>query len=113
MQQLLEQAVRVQPQDALAQALLAVLHAGKKRRTESLAKLQTARALAPNDSQVLENEAIAYEELGERSQAIKCIGEAMKNGLVLEEVKSEPSLRPLIADPEFQRQLVASRAVSK
>ena len=110
MQQLLVQAVRVQPQDALAQALLAVLYAGQNRRTESLVKLQTARALAPNDSQVLENEAIAYEELGERSQAIKCIGEAMKNGLALEEVKSEPILRPVVADPQFQRQLVASRA---
>jgi|SRR5215469_5874279 len=113
MQQLLEQAVRVQPQDALAQALLAVLYAGKKRGPESLAKLQTARALAPNDPQVLENEAIAYEKLGERSQAIKCIGEAMKNGLSLDEVKTEPSLRLVVADPELQRQLVASRAVSK
>lgn len=100
--ELLQRYIKVQPQDALAQSLLAILYADNRLRPEAVMRIQTAEALAPNDPQVIENIGMAYEKLGERLQALKYIGEAVRKGLPLDQVKEEPNLRKLVADPDFQ-----------
>jgi predicted Zn-dependent protease len=64
--------------------------------------------LAPHDPQILENLAVAYEELGKRQQSVKILAEAMRNGLPLEEATADPKLKSVITDPRFQQQSVAS-----
>ena len=113
LRELLEHAVQVKPEDAMAQSLLAILYAEKKRRQESLIRIQTALALAPNDPEILENVAIAYERLDDRSQSMQYISEALAKGLSIDELKGEPDLQSLIATPEFQRRILASGNVMK
>jgi serine/threonine protein kinase/tetratricopeptide (TPR) repeat protein len=100
----LQRYIKVQPQDALAQSLLAILYADNKLRQEAIIRMQTAEALAPNDPQVIENIGIAYEKLGERMKAINYIGEAVRKGVPLDQLKNDPNLRRLLADPDFQHQ---------
>jgi serine/threonine protein kinase/tetratricopeptide (TPR) repeat protein len=109
----LEHAVQVKPQDAMAQSLLAMVYAEQKRREASLIRIQSALALAPDDPEILENVAIAYEKLGERAQSVIYAGDAIKKGLSFDEVKNEPRLQSLINDPEFQRQVLASSKLMK
>jgi eukaryotic-like serine/threonine-protein kinase len=104
MLEVLQRYIKVQPQDALAQSLLAILYADNKLRQEAVIRMQAAEALAPNDPQVLENVGIAYEMLGERLQATKYISEAVRKGLPIDQLKNDPNLRKLMADPDFQRQ---------
>jgi eukaryotic-like serine/threonine-protein kinase len=108
MLEVLQRYIKVQPQDALAQSLLAILYADNKLRQEAVIRMQTAEALAPNDPQVIENVGIAYEMLGERLQAIKYIGEAARTGLPPDQLQNDPNLQELLADPDFQRQNLAS-----
>jgi eukaryotic-like serine/threonine-protein kinase len=104
MLEVLQRYIKVQPQDALAQSLLAILYADNKLRQEAVIRMQTAEALAPNDPQVIENVGIAYEMLGERLQAIKYIGEAVRRGLPPDQLQNDPNLQKLLADSDFQRQ---------
>lgn len=113
LEQRLEHAVQVKPQDALAQSRLATVYAEKKRPQASLMRIQTALALAPNDPEVLENVAITYEKLGNRTQSIVYAKEAIKKGLSIDEVNNDPSLQALTKDPEFKRRVLASGAVVK
>jgi serine/threonine-protein kinase len=113
LQEVLERAVRVKPQDALAQSLLAILYAEKKHRHGSLIRIENAQALAPNDPQILENVGIAYEKLGDRLHGMMYIGEALKKGLPIDEVKSEPDLQALVADPDFSRLTIGSGPANK
>jgi tetratricopeptide (TPR) repeat protein len=90
-----------------------MVYAEQKRREASLIRIQSALALAPDDPEILENVAIAYEKLGERAQSVIYAGDAIKKGLSFDEVKNEPRLQSLINDPEFQRQVLASSKLMK
>jgi len=110
---LLQKTVQLQPQNAMVQSMLAILYAEKKRRQDSMTRIQTAQALAPHDPQVLENLAVAYEKLGNRQQSMKVLAEAMRSGLSLKEALADQKLQRVISDPEFQHQLVASPPLIK
>jgi tetratricopeptide (TPR) repeat protein len=101
MLELLEDVVKINPQDALARSLLATLYAKNKDRQRAVAAIETAQALSPKDPQVIENIGIAYEKLGNRTQSIKYISEALADGLALEDVKNDPDLQSLFSDPDF------------
>jgi hypothetical protein len=51
---------------------------------------------------VLENVGIAYEQLGNRRQALACVQKALQNGFERERVTGDPDLQNLAADPNFQ-----------
>ena len=101
-QPLLEQALQQSPRDAAAHARLALLYAEKKMREKALSQIQTALALAPEDSDVLENVGEAYELLGDRKQAIEYIEKSLQKGYSLEIVKWDPNLKGLLSDPNFR-----------
>lgn len=98
---LLEQAVKLTPQDATAQASLAALYAHYGFTTKAATRIQTALALAPNDSGVLVEVAEAYELLGQRDQAISHMQKAVQKGFALDQAKGDPELTALISDPKF------------
>jgi len=99
---LLEAAVESNSRDAGAQARLALLYAEKSIRDKALTRIQTALALAPDDADVLENVGEAYEILGDRRHAIEAIEKSLQKGYSLEQLKSDPTLKVLLTDPNFR-----------
>jgi eukaryotic-like serine/threonine-protein kinase len=99
---LLEQAVRDTPRDALAQSDLGLLYAKKKLREKAISRIQSALTLSPDNPNVLENVGEAYEDLGDRSQALQYIEKSLQKGYSLADLKSVPDLQGLLSDPSFR-----------
>ena len=99
---LLAPLVQQTPRDAGAQSSLALLYAKKKLREQANSHIQSALTLSPDDAVVLENVGEAYEDLGDRAQALQYIEKSLQKGYALETLKSVPSLRGLISDPNFR-----------
>jgi serine/threonine-protein kinase len=102
MQSLLEQAVKLQPEDAVAQAYLAIIFAHTQQREKALGHARTALALSPNDPYVLSNIAQAYEVLGQRKQAVSSFQSALQKGYAWNQAQSDPDMQGLLADPAFK-----------
>ena len=103
MRSLLEEAVKVSPNDATAQATLAAVYAHYQMDAEAESRIQTALALAPDDSGVLSDVASAYELMGKRDQAIAEMQKAIQKGFALDQVKVDPEMSGLISDPRFHQ----------
>jgi len=101
---LLEEATKLTPQDASAQATLAELYAHYGLTNKAATRIQTALALAPNDPGVLAEVAEAYELMGQREQAIPSMQKAVQKGFPLDQAKIDPELTALISDPKFHQQ---------
>jgi serine/threonine-protein kinase len=99
---LLEEAVRDTPRDALAQSALGLLYAKKKLREKAIPRLQSALALAPDDASVLQGVGQAYEDLGDRAQALQYIEKSLQKGIGLANLKNIPDLQGLLSDPSFR-----------
>ncbi|MGA7293893.1 MAG: tetratricopeptide repeat protein, partial [Terriglobales bacterium] len=98
---LLETVVRETPRDAIAQSNLGLLYAKKKLREKAIPRIQSALALAPGDPSVLEGAGQAYEDLGDRVQALKYIEKSVQKGYSLADLKMIPDLQGLLSDPDF------------
>ena len=92
------------PNDALAQSSLADAYAHGGRRAEAESHVQTALALAPDDSNVLAEAASVNELLGNRSAAVEQLQRAIKKGYSLEQVSIDPQMSALISDPRLHQQ---------
>jgi serine/threonine-protein kinase len=101
MLELVEQGVKLTPQDAEMQATLGGLYAHYGFRDKAMSRIQTAKALGPNDPFVLSTIAEDYELLGNRTEAIAYMQKAIQKGYSIEQVKVDPELQALIADPRF------------
>ena len=99
---LLEQAVQTTPRDGVMQANLGLLYAQKKLRQDALSHIQSALALSPDDPNVLESIGEAYEDLGDRTQALQYIEKSVQQGYSLATLKTFPSLQSLLADSNFR-----------
>jgi serine/threonine protein kinase/tetratricopeptide (TPR) repeat protein len=99
---LLEQVVRDTPRDAVAQANLGLLYAKKKLREKAISRIQSALVLSPEDPNVLEAVGEAYEELGDRSQALQYIEKSLQKGYSLATLRNTPALQGVLSDPEFR-----------
>jgi serine/threonine-protein kinase len=99
---LLEQAAQQSPRDAVLQSVLSFLYAKKKMREKAVSHIQSALALAPEDANVLDNVGEAYEELGDRKQALQYIEKSIEKGYSFEALKNTPNLKDLLSDPNFR-----------
>ncbi|MFY9841510.1 MAG: protein kinase [Terriglobales bacterium] len=99
---LLELAALNSPRDGIVQSSLALLYAQKKLREKTIARIQSALVLSPDDPNVLENVGEAYEDLGDRAQALQYIEKSLQKGYELESLKNTPDLRGLMSDPNFR-----------
>jgi serine/threonine-protein kinase len=98
---LLQQAIKLKPQDASAQAMIATLYAHDHDNEKTLGHVQTALALAPDDPGVLSDVGEAYEIMGDRHRAIDYIRKALQKGYALDQLKADFALQGLLADPSF------------
>jgi serine/threonine-protein kinase len=99
---ILEQTVRLKPEDAMTQVSLAAFYAEKGLREKAIPRVQAALARAPEDPNVLELAGETYENLGDRRKALEYIEKALKNGYSLESLKSSPDMQNLLSDPDFR-----------
>ena len=99
---ILEQTVRLKPEDAMTQVSLAAFYAEKGLREKAIPRVQAALARAPEDPNVLELAGETYENLGDRRKALEYIEKALKNGYSLESLKSSPDMQSLLTDPNFR-----------
>ena len=99
---LLEEAAKLQTQDAGVQSELARVYAIVKQRDNAITRIQAALALAPDDPGVLENGGEAYEELGNRREALRYVQKGLQKGYPLEYLKNDPAMPGLLADPNFR-----------
>ncbi len=100
--ELLEQAAQSSPRDPMVQADLGLLYAKKKMREKAISHIQSALVLSPDDANVLEAVGEAYEDLGDRSQALQNIEKSLQKGNSLANLKSVPDLQSLLSDPSFR-----------
>ena len=98
---LLEQTLQLEPQDAVAQSLLAMMQAKKGKSQQAMDRIQTALALEPENSMVLQNAADVYEMEGDRKRALSYLEQALQKGLDLNKAKSDPGSQALFLDPNF------------
>lgn len=101
-EQLAEDLVKLKPQDSMAQSTLATLYAADNMPDKSLPRIRTSLALAPDDPNVLSNVGEAYEFLGDRKHALEYIEKALRKGYSLDDLKIEPRLQSLVADPQLK-----------
>ena len=98
---LLEQNIRLKPQDALAQSLLGLMQAENGRRESALEHAQTAIALSPEEPALLLNVAGIYEICGDRKQALRYLEMALQKGYPLSQLKDDPNMQEIMSDPGF------------
>jgi tetratricopeptide (TPR) repeat protein len=99
---LLEQAALDTPRDALVQATLGMLYGKKKLREKAISRIQSALALSPDDLNVLATVGEAYEDLGDRAQALQYIEKSLQKGYPLADLKHTLDLQGLLSDPNFR-----------
>jgi serine/threonine protein kinase/tetratricopeptide (TPR) repeat protein len=99
---LLEQVTRDTPRDALAQSNLGLLYAQKKLREKAIPRIQSSLALLPDDPTILQNAGQAYEDLGDRAQALQYIEKSLQKGNSLGDLKKNSDLQGLMSDPSFR-----------
>lgn len=100
--ELAEKAAKLNPQDALAEGKLASLYARQNLREKAVARIQTALALSPDDPFVLDDIATAFENLGDRRQAIEYAQRALHKGYPFEQFGNDPGLQNLLRDQNFR-----------
>jgi eukaryotic-like serine/threonine-protein kinase len=89
-------------QDAIAQSWLGMFLAEDGDREKAVARFDTALALFPKDPLVLCNAAEAYQDLGDRTLALKYAHETLKYGFGMGDLQSRPGLQSLLTDASFR-----------
>jgi len=100
--ELLEEAIKLDPQNAEAQAYLAALYAKDGMRDQATAAIHISLALSPKNQYALAQVAAAYELLGDRKAAIRYLEEALTNGLDRGQLREDPEIQSVLADPNFK-----------
>ena len=93
---------KVRPKDAVLQSFLGLLYAKKDRREDADRHLQAALALTGDDQDVLENVAEAYAQMGRHREAVQYLEKAVAKGYPMEDLKTNPAVESLLADPSFR-----------
>jgi serine/threonine protein kinase/tetratricopeptide (TPR) repeat protein len=96
--QLLQKAVELNPQNAAAQATLAAMRASIGLREQALDGIRISLALSPDSQYVLSQVADAYELLGDRTNAIKYLEQAIAHGLPRQQLRGDPEIQGLLSD---------------
>jgi serine/threonine-protein kinase len=96
-------ALKLNPQDANVHSVYADICARFGPRDQAEPHIQTALALAPNDPNILEAAAAAYENLGNRKLAVKFMNEAFAKDYTWQEALNDPEAQSLLKDPGLHR----------
>jgi len=100
---LANQELQVNPRDASALGSLALYHAKKGDASRALQFIRQGRSIDPIDIELIYIEAVVQNLAGQRQEAFKPHGEALKQGYAPQEAKDDPELANLQGLPEFAR----------
>jgi tetratricopeptide (TPR) repeat protein/tRNA A-37 threonylcarbamoyl transferase component Bud32 len=109
--QLLREELRSHPQDVTLRSRLALYRAKRGDRDAALAELAGLETAAGKDARARYRMLVAYEALGARDKALAALGQALRGGFPAEEIRKDPELLALRADPRYH-QLIASLGAS-
>jgi serine/threonine-protein kinase len=98
---LAERARAVNPRDPGLLVRLADCYAMLERAAEARSLARRALELAPKDVEVMSVAAAVYEQLGDRTLALRWLERALRGGFSLDTVDRTPDLARLRADPRF------------
>ena len=96
-----EQQLRINPRDAELLCTLSEYYALTGAKPKALDYLEQALKLQPTNVRLMGHAGTVYEELGDRSMALKLIADARKKGLALEDVEHDPAMKELRKDPRY------------
>jgi serine/threonine-protein kinase len=99
---LVKETTEAQPKDGEVQSYLGLLYAKKGMRDDASRHLQAALALGADNQEVLENIAEGYEHLGRRREAVQYLEKAVAKGYPMEDLRTNPAVASLLADPSFR-----------
>jgi len=97
-----EQELQVEPHDADLLVEIADCKAMVGRKEQACDMLAQALRLAPGNVHVLSIAGGAYEALGDRNAALRCLDSALRAGYSRDEIEHDPLLERLRADPRYQ-----------
>jgi tetratricopeptide (TPR) repeat protein len=100
--QLGQQRLSVNANDGETLSIVALYQAKLGDQTKALANIRKARRIAPGSRKVLWEAALVYELAGNRTEALSALTGAIHGGQPLDEVRGEPALKNLRADPRYQ-----------
>ena len=89
------------PRNAIASANYADLVARFGPRTQAEQYIRTALALSPDDPTVLESVSSAWENLGNRREAVNAMNRAFAKGLTWDVATQDPETQALLKDPSL------------
>ena len=95
----------VNPRDPELIASIGLYRARLDDPARALPDLEKARAMAPSDREVLWRAAVGFELCGRRDAALEALSAALRLGHPMVEVRNEPALSALRADPRYARAL--------
>ena len=101
--QLAEELLPVEQFNAHLHSNLAYYHAALGDNNKASSEISMAREIGPNDVWVLLDCIKAFEFINQRDNAIECLEEYIKAGGSIEEVRKEPDLSKLRADPRYKQ----------
>lgn len=93
-----QEQMKTTPNDPFLLSCLGSYYSHLHQPAEALPLVRKSLVLAPHDPDVLENAAESYELLGNRAEALRCVGEALRDGLPVEYARMVPELKALRAD---------------
>jgi len=105
--QLIREGLRKTPGDVTLHSRLALYLAKRGDRDEALKELAQLETTAGKDARARYRMLVAYEAIGARDKALAALGQALRGGFPGEEIRMDPELLNLRADPRYHR-LVAS-----
>jgi serine/threonine-protein kinase len=106
---LVREEITKNPNQADLRADLTLYLAENGDKTGALAGLRTAEQAHSKDPGVLYNIAVTYELCGNRDKALDALLASVKAGQSLDDVKNDPELVALRADPRFQLKIAGAK----
>jgi Flp pilus assembly protein TadD len=97
------------PNQSDLHADLALYLAENGDKTNSLVELKTVEQAHSKDPSVLYNAAVTYELCGDRDKALDVLLAAVKAGQSLDEIKNDPELVSLRADPRYHLRIAGAK----
>jgi Flp pilus assembly protein TadD/TolB-like protein len=94
--------LRLNPKAAATKGHLALYYAKTGRGSEAQRLMTEARAVSPANVQLIYNEALMFELLGQRDKAVSGLAAAFKAGYPKSAVAADPDMRALRTDPKYQ-----------
>ncbi len=110
--ELAEEERKIDPRDPLTLVALADCYAMLGEPTRARALAAEGLRTGPADAGLAMMAAGVYEELGDRAEALRWIGVALKAGQPAADIEHDPTMKNLITDPRYRRMIAGQKSAA-